>query len=275
VRTDHAIFKGPLAVDIRFDKTNPWEAEADPRGLWPVQTGEMGKQNDYGVVSDGYGFEDSPDCERISSGQNSKGPFAVAIGRQANMLQWGFYCAPDRMTDSGRAAFLNAIVYMKQFDGQRPLVGKKSRSRDWYKQYVEWAAGLDTKYKDYGERFRDHVKDCFPKDVIETCGLDAGKLEEWRKANVEYVRGESYNLTFDEDLRNLKLSNRKPEFLDWLVENADDELATTLAKRYLDCGDEPPLEWIKANRDWLFFSDTGGYKWFVDVNAKAAAESAR
>ena len=52
--------------------------------MWVVQTGEPGETVDYGVVSDGHGFEDSPDCERISGGRNSKGPHAVAIGRQAN-----------------------------------------------------------------------------------------------------------------------------------------------------------------------------------------------
>ena len=131
MRLNHAIFKAPLAVDVAFDMNKPWELKADPRGLWPVQIGTMGTENDFGVVSDGHGFEDSPDCERISGGQNSKGPHAVAIGRQANMMQWGFYCAPDRMTRSARKAFLNAIVYMQRFDGHRPLVKKTARSRYW------------------------------------------------------------------------------------------------------------------------------------------------
>lgn len=119
MRANHPIFQGPLPVEITFDKEPVWNPEADPRGTWLIQKGKLGPENDYGVVSDGVGFEDSPDCEIISGGINSKGPHGLAIGRQANLLQWGFYCAPDRMTDSARHAFLNAIVYMKRFDGRR------------------------------------------------------------------------------------------------------------------------------------------------------------
>jgi len=274
VRADHTIFLRPLNAGVTFDKTDPWELAADPRGMWTVQTGAMGKQNDYGVVSDGYGFEDSPDCERISGGKNSKGPYAVAIGRQANMLQWGFYCAPDRMTDSGKSAFLNAIVYMKQFDGHRPLTKKKGRSREWYQQYVAMVRGLDGKYKRYGASFRDYVKKQFPPAVIEKHGLDADALESWRLANVEYMVGaDRWKFEIDADLKKLELSNRKPEFLDWLVErlkkDPKDPLAAKLAARYLGKQPHEVIPFLKANRTWLFFTDTGGFRWLVDENAKA------
>ena len=47
-----------------------------------------------------------------------------------------------------------------------------------------------------------------------------------------------------------------------------------LARRYLgrngkDAGSA--IDWIEDNRKWLFFSDTGGYRWFVDTNAKQNA----
>ena len=32
---------------------------------------------------------------------------------------FGIYAAPDRMTESAKKVFLNAIVYMKRFDGHR------------------------------------------------------------------------------------------------------------------------------------------------------------
>jgi hypothetical protein len=99
-----------------------------------VHSGDFKDGCDVGMVSDGHGFEDSPDCERISGGVNSKGPMAVAIGRQANLLQWGFYGAPDRMTGSAKRAFLNAIVYMRRFDGHVPLVRKTSVGRTWLVQ---------------------------------------------------------------------------------------------------------------------------------------------
>src|SRR6266850_2342615 len=133
MRLDHPIFKGPLSVDVVLDADHPYMGQ----GTWLVYSPESGKGSDWGMVSDGHELEDSPDCERISGGINSKGPCAVAIGRQASLLQWGFYGAPDHMTESAKRAFLNAIVYMKQFDGQVPLVKKTSAGRTWLDQYIE------------------------------------------------------------------------------------------------------------------------------------------
>jgi len=31
--------------------------------------------------------------------------------------------------------------------------------------------------------------------------------------------------------------------------------------------------WIAQNRPFLFFSDTGGYRWYVDQNAQRAAKA--
>jgi len=274
MRLDHPIFKGPLAVDIDL-RPNDWGKDFDDRGVWQVQTGKMGSENDYGVVSDGHGFEDSPDCERISGGINSKSPYALAIGRQANMLQWGFYAAPDRMTASARKVFLNAIVYMKQFDGRKPLVKKVSRSRSWFQQYLAAVRELPDKDAKYRESYAKYLKQQFPKQLIAKVGLDAKALEKWFKDNVEYMRAKQrWTFVVDSDLAKLGISNRKPEFLDWLTKslNADshDELALRLAKRYL--GDDhsadakTALAYIEDNRGKLFFSDTGGYRWFVNTN---------
>lgn len=273
MRLQHPIFQKPLLAGVKLEP-NDWQKDYDSRGTWLVQIGELGsgKGNDYGVVSDGHGFEDSPDCERISGGINSKGPYAVAIGRQANLLQWGFYAAPDRMTESARKVFLNAIVYMQQFDGHRPLVKKQARARKWFVQYI---ASVRSQPKEYHKRY-------FPEDVIAKCGLDADALEEWRVANEDYIYTvERYKLGVDEDLRKLKLANNKPEFLDWVVKRlgADprDELALRLAKRYLgNAGEdaEAAIAWITKHRSKLFFSDQGGFKWFVNTIEKSARPAA-
>ncbi|HZN38631.1 MAG TPA: hypothetical protein VFD82_07495 [Planctomycetota bacterium] len=87
--------------------------------------------------------------------------------------------------------------------------------------------------------------------------------------------------TLDADLAALRLSNRKPAFLDWLLDRLGepgDEQALRLAQRYL--GPENAKDattakaWIEANRPFLFFSDTGGYRWFVDTNAQRTAKAA-
>lgn len=273
MRLEHPIFRGPLQAEIRLDKEPEWNTDFDDRGTWLVQTGEPGKEVDFGVVSDGHGFEDSPDCERISGGINSKGPHAVAIGRQANMLQWGFYAAPDRMTESAKKVFLNAIVYMKRFDGHRPLVERSARARDWMMQHIETVRAKDKMDPKFREANEKYLKQQFPKEVIGKYGLDADALEKWRKENVEYfrpVRGRG--LGVDRDLKSLGLSNRKPEFLDWLVKeleaDAGNETALRLAARYLgkEAGKDAAtaVAFIRKNREKMFFSDTGGYRWYVD-----------
>jgi hypothetical protein len=82
-----------------------------------------------------------------------------------------------------------------------------------------------------------------------------------------------YNWAVDEDLAKLRLSNRKPEFLDWLLaafaRDANDATALRLAQRYLGPhGSDAATAkvFIEQNRDLLFFSDVGGFKWLVDEN---------
>ena len=278
MRLDHAIFHEPLDAKVRLEP-HEWEQAFDPRGTWEVQTGELGsgKGNDYGMVSDGHGFEDSPDAERISGGVNSKGPYAIAIGRQANLLQWGFYAAPDRMTESARTAFLNAIVYMQRFDGHRPLVKKLSRGRGWYRQYLDAVRSLDSMEEASRESYGKYLRTQFPADLIEKVGLDADALQAWVDSNIEYVRGKPRTgFEIDEDLRALELSNRRPEFLSWLQEtltaDADHAVALRLAARYLgDHGRDAAaaLAWIAAHGESAFFSDQGGYRWYADPLAEA------
>ena len=179
MRLDHPIFNEPLDAGVVLEE-HEWERDYDDRGVWVVQSGKLGSEVDYGVVSDGHGFTDSPDCERISGGVNSKGPYAVAIGRQANMLQWGFYAAPDRMTESARKAFLNALVYMTRFDGEQPLVEKTSRGRSWLEQYTDLVADLDTMEPDLRSAYRGFLEKGFPKGWVAKVGLDADAL--WTRA---------------------------------------------------------------------------------------------
>lgn len=279
MRLEHAIFAGPLEPNVVLDPDEQWEEEYDDRGTWLVHSGEFPKV-DVGVVSDGYGFEDSPDCERISGGINTKGPEAVAIGRQANMLQWGFYGAPDRMTDSAKKVFLNALVYMRQFDGQRPLVKKTARGRSSFQRSIGYIAKLDEMDDEQRESFEEYLRGQFPADILAEHGLDPAALGAWYEANEEYMSSDGrYGVVVDEDLQKLALSNRTPAFLDVITERlsagAPDKITQRLAKRYFGAklAKDPAelVDWIEENRAWLFFSDQGGFRWFVDENAKGLA----
>lgn len=269
MRLDHSIFKGPLDPKLELGDTEvPESYRSYPGGKelgktlksWKVQSGKFPDAIDVGLVSGPWGFEDSPDAEKISSGINSKGPEAVAIGRHGNWFLWGFSGDPEQMTESGRRVFINAVCYMKNFDGLTPLAPKVSRSRDVLPVYI----GFSRKYSSY--------LNGFPDDVRRMPGLSEEKLEAWRRENVESIRLEGSTFRIDTDVKALGVSNRKVEFFDAvlsrLAKDEKDELAWRAVRRYVP---EPKFEnvaelraWVDENRARLFFSDVGGYRWFLN-----------
>ena len=48
----------------------------------------------------------------------------VAIARHGNFFLWGFSAQPSDMTLEAQKCFLNAVCYIKKFDGQKPIVAK-------------------------------------------------------------------------------------------------------------------------------------------------------
>ena len=138
---DHPIFQGPFRVDIRpemkptpagafeyakmYGYTLPAETE-----MWAVQTKSYQTDPSYriGMVSRPSGFLDSPEAEIISSGTCAKSIDAVAIGRHGNFFHWGFSASPDYLTEAGKAALANAIVYISKFDGQHIIARKLNES---------------------------------------------------------------------------------------------------------------------------------------------------
>ncbi len=86
--------------------------------MWRVQTeGYLDEKGMLiGVVA--HNLDGSPDGEFIAAGENSKGPDAMAIGRQGSYLHWGFAASPTYMTDEAKLVFVNAIHYINKFEGQ-------------------------------------------------------------------------------------------------------------------------------------------------------------
>jgi hypothetical protein len=108
--------------------------------------------------------------------------------------------------------------------------------------------------------------------------MDADKYISYYKENLEYLRpvdGETkWESVFqvDEDVKAIKSSNRRIEMLDRCVsmieKNDRPELALRLLKRYTGENFDIPGQWrawLDKNRSRLFFSDVGGYKFFLDT----------
>jgi len=90
------------------------------------------------------------------------------------------------------------------------------------------------------------------------------------RQNMEWIYWDK-GFKVDDDLKGLGLdSNRKIASLQRLIElldNAQDAAtAKKLLSRYTECSFETPLQWrqwFDENRNRLYFTDTGGYKFKV------------
>lgn len=282
MRLGHPIFHAPLAAVIELVKRDTpanyrsWPGGKDlPERLdcWVVQTGVQPQDLDFGLLATPQGFEDSPDAEKICSGLNSKGFDSVAIGRHANLLLWGFAGDPTQMTESARRAFINAVAYISRFDGDRPLAPSASLAREQLLLWFGFYSGAKV--------VPGHIKDLFAKELWALAAGDWSRLETIVRADLEYVRFDGATCVLDEDAKALGKSTRRLELLDAvaaaLATNPGDPGARRLLARYLpeqkDVDASSLSGWIARHRERLFFSDVGGYRWFVDTRAPANAPS--
>ncbi len=308
IQAAHQIFHTPHKIHLSFeDRPTPAEYRNWPEGehlgatmkVWKVQQRgwSLERPDDTsfpaGMVADSYGFTDSPDAEIIASGLSMKFPDSVAIGRHANFLLWGFYASPSNLTREARKCFVNAICYIKQFDGQRPLIHKPKgplRSRRWGLSYAFFyqamcdrerflksqpeatrkdPAKIDELHRTMMEVYRGQ----FPKELQRQFGNDPQRYLEYYRDNLEFLfptETTSIPFTVDEDVKALGLSNRHSALLDKCVsmlQHGDrPELAQQILKRYTteNFPDAKSWEdWLKANRSRLYFTDVGGFKFMV------------
>jgi len=107
-------------------------------------------------------------------------------------------------------------------------------------------------------------------------GTDLQAYKQYLNENVEYL---IYNpqgnpvMEVDEDVKEMGVSNRKPELLgksiEWLQKKGKKAaLAQRVLERYTEESFSNAGEWenwFRTNRDRLFFTEAGGYKWLVNT----------
>ena len=187
----------------------------------------------------------------------------MALGRQGNWFLWGFCAPPEEMTEEARSVFVNTVFYMEKFDGQKPLVKKKYRAREW--------APIFTRYLD-DERVKKSAVREYEASLLKACEGDSAKLNEMLKENLEYRVGTG-KFRIDEDAKAVGISNRDTKMLEYCVavleKGEDPKRALRLLGRYTDpakpCGKDAAKwrKWLDGCGDRLYFSDTGGYRWYV------------
>lgn len=345
LRENHAVFQGPLPIELTYEERPTPEHYA----TWPggdelganmpmvrIQTrgfsdgrDEDGTRMEPGIVSTPEGFGDSPDTEIISGGLNMKGPRSVAIGRQGNLVLWGFYASPQHLTETGQHLFVNTVAWASAFDGHRPLVAKVARSRDGVEgmlsfsrslraSWEDWVAWVD-EYNAENERLADEARtrELEPheasrlergprerptfeayseerlvryhgEELYAQYGDDIDAYASWYDAHLEYLNwsADDYRFVLDENALALGLSNREVDSL-WSaidlvldaeqgVEGASDPAAArAFLVAYTDQTHATGAEWeawLEGVEARLFFSDVGGYRFFVEPLPPGAIE---
>jgi hypothetical protein len=271
LQLEHEVFKAPFPVQPAYEmwptpdnyRQNSLEGKALPAKLkvWRVQnTG----RNIGSVVSCGYGYTDSPDAEVIAPGYNVGKQYGdVGIGRHASFLLWGFSAPPSQMTDAGRALFLNCICYIRKFDGKPPLIHAVQlyASRQ---DAVRYALIIDR------VRDKSFASNIFPQDQLNQYRGKALAFAKFWQDNAELVyRDKVYRV--DEELRAAGIkSNRTVAALGQMVELLKDLKTAQKGRLLLGRYTEETLimadewrAWFDSNRDRIYFSDVGGYKFRV------------
>jgi len=268
VRPEIELWDTPRNYKSRRLATDP--EVPDKIKVWRVQ--KSGKTYG-GVVSRLYGYEDSPDAEIIAAGFNGgKELGAVGIGRHGNFLQWGFSMAPSKMTDPGKKLFINCICYIKKFKGKGPLIRRRSSHRKNALRLAPLINRIDDK---------NFFSSVFSEELQKKYGNDPEGLVNYYKENLELVYRDG-GFRVDRELESLGIdSNRKLDTLERLIELLRDDSKAAKARglllRYTSETFETRAEWrewFEKNRARMFFSDVGGYKFFVVPEGYLDAEFA-
>jgi hypothetical protein len=272
---EHEVFLKPFKVEPGFEQ---WDTPSnyhrrnlsdeklpDKMKVWRIQN--TGKS--YGsVVSRFYGFTDSLDAEILVKGFNGGKEYgAIGVGRHGNFLQWGYSASPSKMTEAGRRFFLNCISYIHKFDGKAPLVRAVSHHR---LNTIRLAPGAERSWRRRKKENNTRVTPYIPDDVTEKYLGDPNGLVQYYKDNLEFICLER-QFRVDRELKSLGLdSNRTLESLERLIDFLNDETkantAWLLLKLYTNQSfqnAEDWKQWFENNRDGIYFSDMGGYKFFV------------
>jgi hypothetical protein len=218
-------------------------------------------------------FARNPDVEWFCGGVNHKTPTAGALWRQGNLLHFGFEQSPLELNEIGQQLLLNAIAYVSRFSEDRPIAvtpsvfaGPVGRPR----------SGLLRSLLNAEPRASEELA---PDLWTFLKTLDRPKTAQWAQANVKFLHpNAAQQLEIDADLMALGVPFDAPDFFDKAAAGlhaggVSAERARHLLERYAPEAPRPASAeeiagWWKENEPYLFASDAGDYRWYIDPLAK-------
>jgi hypothetical protein len=278
----HAIFDRPFPID-RYNTTAiatppDFAHEIDTQTIDVIPLVDNIKSNwDAGFCTYSTYFSQYPDIEVMCGGVNHKTIHAGAIWRQGNFLHFGFQQSPAEMNDIGDHMLLNSIAYISNFSQDRPIAITPSpftaivcRPR---RTVAKWLADPER---------ADWVKDSVSAQTWQQISsLSNADRTRWAQENTPYFRSDAEGkFEIDSDLLTIQMAFDDAKFLPAMVsELASDDadrkaLATRLLARYVpeapqNATSSQLQSWCDENDPYLFATDLGDFRWYIDPLAKA------
>lgn len=279
LRPEHAILRGPFAVDAGIEPTptpenfKKWDPKVgDTVPTFAVFTASESERDEPGLVTSNFGFEDRPDAERIAGGINMKGPQYAAIARHGSFVMWGFHTLPDRLTPAGRRLYLNTLAYAVAHRGALVETLRLRPARSDLLDALTVLLHLYAEPQRMGMLQRHFAGEGIPSALLH----DPAAARAWYAERAPFLHpvddgsdwATAYQLTVDPQCRELGVANDALAFLDALARRLADDpldaLATSLLARYVPDVDPARFDaWLRANREKLYFTETGGWVWRV------------
>jgi len=281
----HEIFNSPLPVDVNATTNIPTpepfvhELKTDTISVLPLVdniTNYHTVINSYrrGWSSHYYEFADLPEVEVFSGGINEQTPRSAAFWRQGNLLHFGFEQSPSEMNTAGRAMLVNAIAYISRFTEDRPIDLSPSVFGP------EKIAISRNRVKNYFANYPRELTNVFTAETL--AGFDwhnATNAKAWFESARPWLHPNAKTLLeLDAEAKTLGVVFDSPEFFPKTIAALRDEktrpAAEILLARYAPAdtagitGFDAWEKWWQQNSPYVFYSELGNYRWYVDPLAK-------
>jgi hypothetical protein len=276
------VFQGPRRVDTTklVHKPTPaaWRSELKETEVSVLSlVKDPARTYQPGWISYRSYMLDSPEVEIICGGLNEKDLKGAALWRQGHLLHFAFDLAPAEMNETGQALLLNSIAYIARFAEDRPIARtpsawaeKEDAPRSRRRAAVLFASSIPA------DRDLDFIFNPATKVVVGK--MDRLSYPKWYKENSPFLAcDKDGKLMVDSTAKELGIPFDQLDFFPKTIEklgvSANANKARQLLKRYApegpaDGSDEEWVKWWQTNRPYLFFSEQGGYRWYLDPLAK-------
>ncbi|MHC5080412.1 MAG: hypothetical protein ACYTHN_15475, partial [Planctomycetota bacterium] len=225
------------------------------------------KRDEFGSAHTLDGIVNSVDAELIAKGLSGKGPERGAIIRHGRFTLWGFEGSVESMTEAGKALFINIVHYAAK-QGSAPVLEKmRHKTRDGPYTYLALA-------KTQTPGLLRTLGQYLPKEMA---GKSHGETEQWITENRSYLYAKDRRFKLDLFAKALGIPNHTRAFLERCIANLEggkdvEESHAALVRytnrRDLEVDPKAWRAWYAECGPYLFFSDTHGFLFRVDEEAK-------